>query len=283
MRTRLYIGALFISLSGYASQVDSADIVPKKKIYHVNHIVVASITGVGLFSDYFAISRIKNKPAISEQELANLNTSIINPIDRWALHQDPSQQTIYRHLADYGQIPLILMPGLLAINNEIRKDWGDILLMYAEGHTITFSFYNYSFLGPTFNNEYRPQTYYTQLPLSVREEGYNRSSFYSGHTASSAYSTFFMAKVYCDYHPEMTTGKYLWYAAAALPPLAIGYFRIRSLDHFPSDVAVGYMLGSSLGIIIPELHKLHSKRVSLDLYTAPDGIGLNIHWRPDRS
>jgi hypothetical protein len=58
--------------------------------------------------------------------------------------------------------------------------------MYLEGDTITFTFYNYSWLGPTFQNRYRPLTYYTDLSSADRMDGGNRNSFYSGHVASVA-------------------------------------------------------------------------------------------------
>ena len=98
-----------------------------------------------------------------------------------------------------------LLPALLVLNKTISKEWGDILMMYVEGHDVTFSFYNYSPLGPTFNNKFQPVTYYAELPIADRKNGNNRNSFYSGHAASVAYTTLFMAKVYCDYHSEMNT------------------------------------------------------------------------------
>jgi membrane-associated phospholipid phosphatase len=87
-----------------------------------------------------------------------------------------------------------------------------------------------------------------------------------------------MAKVWCDYHPDMGAEKYLWYTAAAVPPIAMGYLRVRALAHFPSDDAVGFMLGAAVGIIIPEFHKLRTKNISLGLLTSPDETGLSIRW-----
>src|SRR5438046_1525930 len=141
---------LFISFFDYGIPTDTSLSPAKIKLYHVNRHIVASIIGIGLFSDYFAISRIKNKPTISDHEIAGLNRNIIDPIDRWALNQNPANREVFRQISDYSQIPFIMLPGLLAFNKTISKDWWDLLLMYAEGHTITFTFYNYSFLGPTF-------------------------------------------------------------------------------------------------------------------------------------
>src|SRR6185369_12686907 len=105
----------------------------------------------------------KGKADINDAELNALNPDILNCIDRWALDQNPKDRDSYKQYSDVGQIPIILLPALLAFNKNIRKDWFDVLLMYAEGHTITFTMYNYSFLGPTFQNRYRPMTYYTEF------------------------------------------------------------------------------------------------------------------------
>jgi membrane-associated phospholipid phosphatase len=89
-----------------------------------------------------------------------------------------------------------------------------------------------------------------------------------------------MVKVYCDYHPNIGAVKYLLYLAASVPPLFMGYARIRSLDHFPSDIAVGFGLGAVLGIVVPALHKIPcSKYLSLGLSTTPEAVGLSIRWK----
>ena len=274
----------------------SADSVVKTKIrtkiYHVNYFVTGAIIGVGMVGDYFAISRLKSKPKLTSDELAFANTdqqkNLINSIDRWALHQKSSDRTLYKKISDYGEIGIFLLPSLLIIDKNMRRDWLDLLLIYVEGHTITFSFYNYSPLGPTFVNRFRPFVYY---PLNG-SEGFSddyrmnnnntRNAFFSGHVGSCAYSTFFMVKVYCDYHPEIGAAKYLLYLAASIPPLAIGYARIKSLDHFPSDVAVGFGLGAIIGIVVPALHKLKCSRyLSVGLSTSTDEVGVSVRWKFD--
>ena len=185
------------------------------------------------------------------------------------------------HCARIGRITDSNRSGKLheLIDKNIRKDWLHILFMYVEGHTLTFTFYNYSPLGPFFQNRYRPAVYYPELGLAAQENSNNRNSFYSGHVASCAYSTFFMVKVYCDYHPNIGAAKYLLYLAASVPPLFMGYARIRSLDHYPSDIAVGFGLGAVLGIVVPALHKLPcSKYLSLGLSPSPDAVGLSVRW-----
>jgi membrane-associated phospholipid phosphatase len=263
----------------------------KSKRYHVNYWVTGSIIAVGMVSDYFAIGRLKSKPKITSEELAFINTdqqkNLINSIDRWALNQNTSQRGLYTNISDYGEIVIFLLPSLLIIDKKIRRDWFDILLMYVEGHTITFSFYNYSPLGPTFQNRYRPFVYYStpEITDDYRMNNNNsRNSFFSGHVGSCAYSTFFMTKVYCDYHPDLGAKKYLLYLAASVPPAIIAFARIKALAHFPSDVAVGFGLGAVIGIVVPELHKnRHFKGFSLGMFDSPYGTGVTIGWKlPDK-
>jgi len=206
--------------------------------------------------------------------------ALINKFDLWGLRQKASDRDRFNKLSNNSLAVIVFVPCLLAIDKKISKDWGDLLFMYVEGHTLTLANYCYNFLGPTYIERYRPRTYYTEFSDVTRESGQNRNSFYSGHVASAAYSTFFMAKVYCDYHPNLGAGKYLIYTAATIPPLLMAYWRIKALDHFPSDNAVGLVIGAAIGIIVPELHKSHSKKnYSLGMFTSPEGMGLTINWK----
>jgi|WetSurMetagenome_2_1015567.scaffolds.fasta_scaffold07157_4 membrane-associated phospholipid phosphatase len=275
------IAALLMGSNSYCSQPDS---VVRKKIYHVNYYVTGSIIAVGAVSDIFAISRLKGKQTITDEELLFANTesqkNLINPIDRWALTLNPANRPLWEDISNYGQTAIFLLPALLMIDKNIRKDWYNILLMYIEGHTITFTFYNYSFLGPTFQNRFRPVVYYPEFANDVREKGGNRNSFYSGHVASCTYSMFFMAKVFCDYHPELGGKKYLIYLAASVPAVFMGYARIAALDHFPSDVGVGFLLGAVIGIVVPELHKIRKARnLSIGMFNSYDAMGMTVGWK----
>jgi membrane-associated phospholipid phosphatase len=256
------------------SSTVSINVTEKNSVYHVNRYVQGAIILGGLATDYPAIGRIKNKPDISNTEIAALNPGEIDPFDKWALNQNPNNAPMYNNISNYGQIPIFMLPGFLLFDKQIKNDWLDILYMYFEGHVLTFTLYNYSFFGPSFEAQYRPITYYSQLSLSARENGDNRNSFYSGHTASCAYATFFMVKVYCDYNPDLGGTKYLFYTLAAIPPLFIGYCRVMSLNHFPSDCMVGLALGGTMGIIIPSLHKNKCNNISFGVYTPPGAAGL---------
>jgi PAP2 superfamily protein len=267
--------SFLLSVPGFC-QTDS---IPQKKVYHVNRLTVSAIIVGGSVVDVIAIKPLRDKPIITEAQFNDLNRDELNAFDRWALDQNPDHRKTIQQIGDYSQIPFFLVPpALLAINKEMRKDWLNLMLMYWEGHTITFFSYNYSFMGPRFQNRYRPMVYYTEIPVEERNIGYNRSSFYSGHVASVTYTSFFMAKVYSDYHPDIGARKYLLYAAALVPSAAMSYLRIRALAHFPSDCMVGMIVGATVGITVPEFHKFHNKNISLGMFSSPEGTGLTMRW-----
>ncbi len=120
--------------------------------------------------------------------------------------------------------------------------------------------------------------------MAAREDGVATATPFSGHCASVAFTSFFVAKVYCDYHPDLGAAKYLLYTAALIPPVVMGYLRVKALAHFPSDDLVELItLGSAIGIILPELHKFNYKGVTLGMSCTPEALGLSICWTPPRS
>ncbi len=253
-------------------------------LYRVNYWVSIPFCVVASAADVYAIPEvIKNKKTITDQELAGLNRNVFTGLDHFALEQDPSKRLAFQQASDLGLPLLIVTPGLLAFNKNIRKDWFRILVMYYEMHAITFSLYNYSFFGPAFQNKYRPLVYYDQLPTYVRNPGNNRNSMYSGHEATAIASTYFMVKVYSDYHPEIGQKKYLLYAIATIPPLIEGYLRVKGLEHFPSDVLVGLAIGAACGVLVPEVHRFKNHKVEFGMSGSPGGMGAGVSmlWHMD--
>ena len=249
--------------------------------YHVNYWVSGTICGLGAVANILGIPQSQGKEEVNLSEMQALNRSDINGIDSWALKQDPSKMATYENYSSYALSLSVALPAVLMFDKQIRHDWFDVAIMYAETMTITTNIYEWSFLRPTFQNKFRPVVYYSQLTYDQRKAGTNRNSFYSGHVAVVAASTFFLAKVYTDYNPGIGDNKYLLYGAAAIPPLVMAYFRVKALMHFPSDVMAGLGIGALCGILIPEFHRLHDKNVSLGLYSSPEGTGVALAWQPD--
>jgi len=302
--TRLLLSGIFLSMSVQAQTINSdstlstkdtlavgvKDSLPVKvtdpsyHLYRMNYWVSGAFCLVASIADVYAIPTvIKSKQTITAAELQGLNKNSVSSFDRWALNQNPAKRQAYLNAADYSLPVAIALPGLLAFNKNIKKDWARILLMYYEMHCITFSIYNYSFFGPAFQNKYRPVVYYDQLPTAQRDGGNNRNSMYSGHAATAIASTFFMVKVYSDYHPEINNKKYLLYAAATIPGFIIGYLRVKGMEHFPSDVMVGMAIGAACGVLVPEIHRFKNHKVIFGTSSSPTGgAGLSMIWNMDQ-
>jgi hypothetical protein len=255
---------------------------PEHPIYRMNYWVSGIFCVAATAADVYAIPKIiKSKRDVTDQEIAALNPNAFNGFDRWALKQDVTKRDDYYKASDYTLPVIIVSAGVLALDKKIKKDWFNVLLMYYEMHAVTFSIYNFSPLGPAFQNKFRPVEYYTQLSYDERRGGNQRNSMYSGHTATAIASTFFMVKVYSDYHPELGRKRYLLYGLATLPALVEGYLRVKALAHFPSDALVGCMVGAACGIAVPAIHKFHNHNMSLGLIGTPVGPGMSLVWHPN--
>jgi membrane-associated phospholipid phosphatase len=229
--------------------------------YHINYWATGAICGVGSIANYLGISHLRKKNDLSFSEIQALNSANINRIDSWAFKQDPSKRSTFKKFSDFALITSIALPAFLLFDKQIRLNGFDMLLMYLETMSVTTNIYEWSFLGPNFQNKIRPVAYYDGIPYDERKSANNRNSFYSGHVASAAASTFFMAKVYCDSHPGIGNDKYLLYGAALIPPLILGYFRMKALKHFPSDVIIGLGVGAVCGILIPDFHRMKNNKI----------------------
>ncbi len=251
-------------------------------LYRMNYWASGAFSVAATAANVWAIPNlIKAKKDITDAELAGLNRSSFNSFERWAFEQDPSKAEQLDKGSDYVLQGIIASTALLALDKAIRKDALRLMMMYVETHAVTFTLYNFSFFGPAFQNKYRPIVYYDQLPKEARNGGNNTNSMYSGHTASAAAATFFMAKVYNDYHPEFSSGKkYLLYGLASIPPLLEGYYRMAALKHFPSDILIGFLIGATCGVAVPEMHRFKRQAIRFGLASTPVGPGLSFTWKP---
>jgi hypothetical protein len=254
----------------------------ERKVYRMNYWISGGFSALATLGNMYAIPNIlHSKKNLSDAEIAALRPDIYNGIDRWALKQDPSKREAFYKASDVMLPALILGGASIVLDKSVRKDWGPILLMYLETQAMTFTLYNYSPFGPAFQNRLRPVVYYPEMPIDLRKGGNQRNSMFSGHVANASAATFFFVKVYSDYHPEIGNKKFLLYGLASVPPLAMGYLRMKALAHFPSDILVGYALGAVCGVAIPALHRFRPKNVQVGIsYNNTSGAGLRLAWQP---
>jgi membrane-associated phospholipid phosphatase len=100
----------------------------------------------------------------------------------------------------------------------------------------------------------RPFMYQAGVYPTERASSDANSSFYSGHTSATfALSTSF-AFTYHMRNPRSPWRIAVWAGLLAVAT-AESMLRVSSGDHFPTDVMVGAVMGSTFGLVIPALHR----------------------------
>jgi membrane-associated phospholipid phosphatase len=209
---------------------------------------------------------------LTAAEIAALDPADVNAFDRPAIGR-------YREDPD-GDLLLyasFLFPLSFLANQNTRRDWKILGVIGAE--VLLFQ----SGLNALIKSSIpriRPYAYDPDTPMDKKMEKDARVSFYSGHTATTAALSFYVAKVFSDYLEDSTTKTLLW-TCAVLYPAIVGYLRMDSAHHFPTDVLTGYALGALLGYFIPEMHRVQEERnmaVSCRYSVKGVAVGLSIRF-----
>jgi membrane-associated phospholipid phosphatase len=252
-----------LTLNAWPQQSDSLD----QKVYNVRAVVDVPIT-VGAFALNYVGNRIlQQKTPLDSSTIANLNPDNINSFDRFATRQDPDYVHTADKISDYAMFTTFALPLLFLADKETRKDWAPLFLLYLETEAIVGSLYSWG--AAIHVDRIRPYVYHPEIPMWRKTGGGTQTSFYSGHVSSSAAACFFVAKIFSDYHPEWGNKKYFLFGAAAIPPIFIAYHRIRAMEHFPTDVITGFIVGTTTGILVPHLHK--NKKANLAIVPVATG------------
>ena len=206
------------------------------------------ILGLGAVSA-FGLYRVQQKSGLSDAELAALNKNDVPKIDRFSAGWYSDRAQTASDLLCYPT--LVIAPGLLALNKDVRSHYGQVLGLYIETMLASDALFTTS-VGNIYR--YRPYLYGTEGG-GGRSGKIATNSFFAGHTAHTATATFFAAKVLHDFNPGYSGEAFVW-GAAAVVPAAVAYFRIEAGKHFLSDNIVGYTVGTTMGILVPQLHKV---------------------------
>lgn len=217
--------------------------------YHTRFAVDGPITlGLGAVSA-FGLYRVQQKSGLSDVELAALKKSDVPSFDRFSAGWYSDRAQTASDLLCYPT--LIIAPGLLALNQDVRSHYGQVLGLYLQTMLASDALFTTS-VGNIYR--YRPYLYGTEGG-SGRSGKIATNSFFAGHTAHTATATFFAAKVLHDFNPGYA-GEGLVWGAAAVVPAAVGYLRLQAGKHFLSDNIVGYTVGATMGLLVPQLHKV---------------------------
>ncbi|BDC98484.1 phosphatase PAP2 family protein [Persicobacter psychrovividus] len=249
--------AIFLSLM--LQMTAFAQVQEDTKVYQVNRWTTGGSALVGFGTGALGFKIIREKEAITFDELRALDQQSLSPINRWVFDFDPTKTVEGQNISNTILQVSALMPLLLYIDRDIRQEWIDITLMYLQAQALANNAYSY--LGPISFDRYRPLAYNNTLSLEKRSDSNNKNSFFSGHTTTTAVSSFFMAQVLIDYHPHWSVPKKaMMYGFAALPPALMSYFRFKAYKHFPTDTFTGLLIGAGIGVLIPTIHRQNKLR-----------------------
>ncbi len=222
-------------------------------VYRVNRKLELPVTLGLVGGSVFGYKHLANKEGVSYEQAISLKADDIWWFDRPATKQDASKRLHAHNASDIILNSTVLLPALLGLDKNVRKDWMDILILYGQAHAINSDLY---ILNSALISRPRPLNYNADVPVEEKMANESRNSWFSGHVSSTAAASFFMAKVYSDYHPELGNKKYWLYAAATIPPTLVGIYRYKAMKHFPTDILMGTVAGAASGILIPQIHKI---------------------------
>ncbi|OQP50439.1 hypothetical protein A4H97_00945 [Niastella yeongjuensis] len=218
------------------------------KVYKLNLGVDIPVTAIGTGWSLYAFSKIYSKDPSDPETISGLTKSNVNAFDRWAIRPYNKKVDQLSYIPFYASMP---MPIAFLFDKNMRKDFAKLSFLYLEAMSITGILYT----GSTyFTNRYRPYVYSEETPLDYRTRGGGKNSFYAGHVALVATSTFFYAQVYADYHPD-SKAKWVFYGLATAATGYTAYMRHRGGLHFPSDILLGTLQGTLTGLLVPRLHR----------------------------
>lgn len=271
----IYLVSVLLSISSvcFTQQLDSTIVAEQTRInngpvYKMKYGLDIPIAVAGTAWTLYGFSKIYGRDKVPEAEINALDPADLNSIDRSTFDNYSEKAKNASDKFFYGSMPA---PLLFLLDKRMRKDAGKIGLLYLQAMAITGTVYTASAMSV---NRFRPYAYNPNVEMGTRRGGGARNSFPAGHPGLVATSTFFMAKVYSDYHPEMKN-KWILYTIAGGASLTTGLLRIKAGQHFPTDVMVGIPIGVLSGLLVPHFHKNKENRnLTLIPYSTGDANGM---------
>lgn len=182
---------------------------------------------------------------------SKLNIDEVNKIDKLLMR--PYSKT-FDLLGTGFELATAITP--LVFLSVPTTEWSTIAGMYAE--TMLFAYGFKEFAKAVFDRP-RPYMYFDDFPIEEVQKGDWNSSFFSGHTTLAFAAATFTTYVYCKYKPE-SKWKIPIIATSYTLAAATAAMRIISGNHFLTDVAIGAVVGSITGLLIPFWHYINPEK-----------------------
>lgn len=186
-------------------------------------------------------------------ELSQLSKNDINSFDRFATNYGCKTLS---NLSDYVVGIIFFSPTLLLFDEKIQQQAFSTIVLYGETMLYAGAL---PMITKKIIPRFRPYTYNNNFDILTRMNFDSRTSFFSGHTCVAFASAVFLSSVFSDFNPNSNLKTYVWLSSLSAATL-VGYLRVASGYHFPTDVIVGALVGSSIGYLIPYFHKVNNDK-----------------------
>ena len=178
---------------------------------------------------------------------------------------------------DVLQIATMLTPAIVMLKAP-KSDFLTIGMMYLESMLWAYSAKEF---GKVLANRIRPYMYYSGYPQSKVDSGDWHKSFPSGHTTLAFNAAAFTSYTFGTYFPDSKL-KIPVIAVSYSLAAATAYMRMRSGNHFFTDVLTGAVIGTNTGLLVPILHtyfaQLNKSGRGLTARLLPNGLILKYAY-----
>jgi len=264
----LFSGIFSIAIPGYSDSADLTVFRLKPAKETVLFISGVSIQQIGNY--YFS--------KLTGPDLNTLNKNGIPAFERFACEYYSKPLS---HISDYtkdaasGIMLLAALPLLKNRRRENIKAFLTDIVMFVESETLIIGLTK---CAKALSKRPRPYAYNTDLSYERRGSRNASLSFWSGHASLAFTTAVFTGYVFQNRHPGSRLIKPVWITGICFAT-ATSVLRVRSGNHFPSDVVVGAAVGSFIGWIIPWIHKEKSNSMSLTTNVGgTTGFGVLYHF-----
>jgi len=244
----LFLFTLITSFNLFANQTENKskkiDLTPTNTVFKLDLQKDALILGsaLTLIATDIILSNIDNNVVHIDSKL---NIDEVNKIDKILMRPYSKKFDL---LGTGFELATAITP--LVFLSVPTTEWTTIAGMYAE--TMLFA-YGFKELAKAVFDRPRPYMYFDDFPIEEVQKGDWNSSFFSGHTTLSFAAATFTTYVFCKYKPE-SKWKIPVIATSYTLAAATATMRILSGNHFLTDVAIGAVVGSITGLLIPFWH-----------------------------
>ena len=207
------------------------------------------VGGVGALAGGIGTHYSRRMAPLTEAEVAALDRGDIWSVDRLATRKRNRAALIISDVTGYGAT---VLPLSLLASDRVRDNAADAGLLYVQAALLNGGLTQ---LVKNTARRTRPYAYNPTVALSQKRVKDARRSFFSGHTSNAAVNSFLTAQLYSDFYPEREQRGWVWVSAAVLPAVT-GATRVLSGNHYWTDVAVGYLVGAGIGVLVPQLYRL---------------------------